>query len=142
MQQEILVTRDLLYTYGTGKKKVEALKGVDLSVYKGEIFGFIGPNGAGKTTTIKLLLGILISSKGEIAVFGESPSGADPRRLIGYMPETAYYYNWLTPSELLTMYGNIFGLDKKLLPGRIKELLELVDLEGPLFSCQYDCFRV
>ncbi|MFH1305105.1 MAG: ATP-binding cassette domain-containing protein, partial [Candidatus Omnitrophota bacterium] len=51
--------KNLSHAYGKGKARVEALKGIDLIVNAGEIFGFIGPNGAGKTTTIKLLLGIL-----------------------------------------------------------------------------------
>jgi len=129
MQQQAIIAKNLYYTYETGKNKVGALKGVDLSVNNGEIFGFIGPNGAGKTTTIKLLLGILIPEKGELTLFGRSPSKASTRQTVGYMPEIADYYRYLTPVELLIMYGNIFGIEKKLLHERIKKLLELVDLE-------------
>ncbi|MBU0570566.1 ABC transporter ATP-binding protein [Patescibacteria group bacterium] len=128
MQQQAIIAKNLYYTYETGKNKVEALKGVDLSVNNGEIFGFIGPNGAGKTTTIKLLLGILIPEKGELALFGRAPSNTETRRTIGYMPEIADYYRYLTPVELLTMYGNIFGIEKKLLHERINKLLKLVGL--------------
>jgi len=126
---EILSAEGLYYTYGTGKRSVEALKGIDLHVNKGEIFGFIGPNGAGKTTTIKLLLGIHASQKGNLTMFGRSPRLPSVRRSIGYMPETADYYRYLTPVELLNMYGDIFGIEKKLLKRRIDELLELVDLK-------------
>ncbi|MGB3082332.1 MAG: ABC transporter ATP-binding protein [Candidatus Omnitrophota bacterium] len=129
MQQQVIITKNLYYTYETGKRKVEALKGIDLSVNRGEIFGFIGPNGAGKTTTIKLLLGILAPEKGELTLFGRSPSKPKTRQTVGYMPEIADYYRYLTPVELLIMYGNIFGIDKNLLHERIKKLLEMVDLE-------------
>lgn len=127
--EEILTTKNLRYTYKSGKKSVEALRGLNLSVSKGEIFGFIGPNGAGKTTTIKLLLGILIPGEGELAVYGRSPSIPEVRRSVGYMPETADYYRYLTPVELLDMYGGIFGIEKGLLRERSRELLKLVDLE-------------
>jgi ABC-2 type transport system ATP-binding protein len=127
--ERILTARNLCYTYESGKKSVEALKGVDLSVDKGEIFGFIGPNGAGKTTTIKLLLGILTPRQGELAVFGKSPSIPETRRSIGYMPETADYYRYLTPVELLHMYGNFFGIDKRVLRKRTRDLLGQVGLE-------------
>ena len=126
--EKILTVKNLCYTYGSGKKSVEALKGLDLSVDKGEIFGFIGPNGAGKTTTIKLLLGILIPAEGELAVFGKSPLIPETRRSVGYMPEIANYYRYLTPVELLHMYGSIFGLKKEALRERSRELLELVGL--------------
>lgn len=122
--------KDLRYTYISGKKEVEALKGVDLSVGEGEIFGFIGPNGAGKTTTIKLLLGILTPDGGEVNIFGDSPKKEKTRQVVGYMPEVADYYKYLTPKELLTMYGNIFRIDKKVLKLRVEELLCLVDLEA------------
>jgi ABC-2 type transport system ATP-binding protein len=126
--QEILTIKNLFYTYKDGKKNVEALKGLDLHVNSGEIFGFIGPNGAGKTTTIKTLLGILIPQKGEVSVFGKAPFSPKARSAIGYMPEIANYYRYLTPVELLNIYGDIFALDKKALKRRIDELLELVDL--------------
>jgi ABC-2 type transport system ATP-binding protein len=122
--------RDLSHTYGTGKKKLEALKGINLNVRKGEIFGFLGPNGAGKTTTIKLLLGILVPQTGTLAILGSSPVIPQARMKIGYMPEIADYYRYLTPKELLYMYGDIFGIDKKVLTVRIEELLDMVDLSG------------
>ncbi len=120
--------RDLSHTYGTGKKKLEALKGVNLNVRKGEIFGFLGPNGAGKTTTIKLLLGILVPQTGTLAILGSSPVIPKARMKIGYMPEIADYYRYLTPKELLYMYGDIFGIDKKVLIERIDELMEMVGM--------------
>lgn len=126
--QQVLSAKDLYYTYQSGNDGAEALKGIDLAVNSGEIFGFIGPNGAGKTTTIKLLLGILIPQKGELKLFGKIPSNPKTRQAVGYMPEIADYYRYLTPLELLIMYGNIFGIEKKVLHERIEKLLHLVDL--------------
>jgi ABC-2 type transport system ATP-binding protein len=128
--EEIISIREVYHAYKTGKTKVDALRGVNLSVNRGEIFGFIGPNGAGKTTTIKLLLGIHTLQKGRLAVLSKDPSDPETRRTIGYMPETADYYRLLTPVELLNMYGSIFGLDKKLLRERINMLLGEVGLSA------------
>ncbi|MGB2630724.1 MAG: ABC transporter ATP-binding protein [Candidatus Omnitrophota bacterium] len=127
--QGIISAKSLFYTYGSGRNRVEALKGVDLEVFRGEIFGFLGPNGAGKTTTIKLLLGILPNQKGELSLFGKNPSIPETRQSIGYMPEIADYYRYLTPVELLDMYGAFFRIEKSDLRGRIKELMGLVGLE-------------
>ncbi|MBD3427275.1 MAG: ATP-binding cassette domain-containing protein [Candidatus Omnitrophica bacterium] len=127
--EEIISIKGLHHAYHSGKTIVESLKGVDFSVKRGEIFGFIGPNGAGKTTTIKHLLGILKVQRGELAVFSKSPQDAQTRSHIGYMPESSDYYRFLTPVELLRMYGNIFGIEKKTLSERIRELLAGVGLE-------------
>ena len=128
--QNILTIKNLQYTYETGKKRVEALKELNLSVDRGEIFGFIGPNGAGKTTTIKLLLGILSPKTGDISLFGKEPSDPEARRAIGYMPEIANYYRYLTPVELLKMYGDICGISNKVIKQRTEELLSMVGLES------------
>ncbi|MFH1305156.1 MAG: ABC transporter ATP-binding protein, partial [Candidatus Omnitrophota bacterium] len=84
----------------------------------------------GKTTTIKLLLGILTPQEGELTVFGKPTTAPETRRTIGYMPETADYYRYLTPTELLGMYGDIFGIDKKTLSEKTRGLLELVGLRS------------
>ena len=70
----------------------------------------------------------MIPEKGELTLFGDSPSNPKTRQTVGYMPEIADYYRYLTPVELLTMYGNIFGMDKYSLRERIKRLLETVGL--------------
>ena len=95
-----------------GKRSKEALRGLDLTVKKGEIFGFLGPNGAGKTTTIKTILGLIPEYEGSLLVFGAAPTDLAVKGRIGYMPEIANYYWYLTPRELLRMYGRIFGIDR------------------------------
>ena len=105
-----------------------ALDGLSLKVRKGEIFGFIGPNGAGKTTTIKALLGLISPTQGEVLLHGLPPSRPEARAKIGFLPEEALYYRFLSPVEILSFYGEIFGMPKKVLKGRIQNLLSLVGL--------------
>ncbi|MBU0683203.1 MAG: ABC transporter ATP-binding protein [Candidatus Omnitrophota bacterium] len=127
---KILSIKNLNYTYKTGRYSVPALIDLTFDVAEGEIFGFIGPNGAGKTTTIKILLNILEIQKGEVLLSGKFPSRTDSREEIGYMPEIANYYWYLTPRELLNMYGRIFGIDKITLKTKVPVLLNLVGLEN------------
>ncbi|MDD3089920.1 MAG: ABC transporter ATP-binding protein [Candidatus Omnitrophica bacterium] len=121
---------DLFYSYKERHASALALNGLTIEVARGEIFGFLGPNGAGKTTTIKLILGILRPGKGAVSVLGLDPSRPYSRASIGYMPENADYYRFMTPAELLHMYGMMFGIGKKALTRRIDELLDLVGLSA------------
>jgi len=127
--EHILSIQNLSYTYKTGREDVRALDALNLRICRGEIFGFIGPNGAGKTTTIKLILNILPIQSGKIEILGEDSSKPKTRIKVGYMPESAVYSRYLTPHELLYMYGRIFGIQRSLLKQRIPELLALVGLE-------------
>ena len=70
----VIEIRNLHAEYRAGREKTIALKGITLSAYKGEIFGFIGPNGAGKTTTINILLGFMYPTNGDAVIFGEKSS--------------------------------------------------------------------
>lgn len=110
------------------RPKVRAVDGLDLNVYRGEIFGLLGPNGSGKSTTIKMLLGLLYPSSGRIKVLGKPPTGVEVKKRIGYLPEESYLYNYLSPRETLNFYGKLFGLDSKLRRDRIAQLLEMVGL--------------
>ena len=108
-----------------------ALKAVDnltLSLGKGEVTGFLGTNGAGKTTTIKMLIGLIRPTSGTVRLLGGDPTVASTRDRIGYMPEMAYYYPYLTVRELLAFYGGICGMDKRTIKARTDELLEEVEL--------------
>jgi ABC-2 type transport system ATP-binding protein len=118
-----------LHVRYNGKHAKEALRGLNLTVQQGEIFAFIGPNGAGKTTTIKAILGLLPYHKGTISVFGKAPRNLEAKKQIGFMPEIANYYWYLTARELLRMYARIFGIDTKTAAKKIEELLHIVDLE-------------
>lgn len=107
---------------------VEALKGLDLSVGRGDVFGLLGPNGSGKSTTIKLVLGLVTPTSGSVKVFGRDPSSTDVKRRLGYLPELTNLHRFLTPRETLRYYAGIFGLDDATARRRIGELLEMVGL--------------
>ena len=96
-----------------------AVRDVDLRVDSGEIVGLLGANGAGKTTLIRLLLGLLATSAGEVALFGEPPSRGTRRR-IGYVPQSLGLYDDLTVSENLEFSAAVFGSGRPELPGPLR----------------------
>ncbi len=107
-----------------------AVKGVDLQVRPGEIFGFLGPNGAGKTTTIKMLVGLLRPSAGVARIGGydiqREPIAA--KRLIGYVPDQPYLPEKLTAREFLEFIAGLYQLDRMAARRRGEELLKLFGL--------------
>ncbi len=111
-----------------GRPKVDALRGIDLDIKKGEIFGLLGPNGSGKSTTIKILLGLLHASGGSVSVLGKEPRSVRSKERIGYLPEETYVYSYLTPRETLLFYGRLFDMSEKDVRARTSELLEMVGL--------------
>ncbi len=110
------------------KRPVRALDGLSLKVEAGEIFGFLGPNGAGKTTTLKLLMNLIRPTAGSARILGQPVDSVSMRRNIGYLPENPYFYDYLTPEELLTYIGTLFGLRQPVLRKKTLELLETVGL--------------
>jgi ABC-2 type transport system ATP-binding protein len=96
-----------------------AVRDVDLRVDPGEIVGLLGANGAGKTTLIRLLLGLLATSSGEVALFGEPPSRGTRRR-IGYVPQGLGLYDDLTVSENLEFSAAVFGIRTAEAPGPLR----------------------
>lgn len=123
-------TKQLTKTYKSRiHGQVNVVDHLDLHVEEGEIFGFLGPNGAGKTTTIKMLLGIIYPSQGEGYVLGKEIGDIDIHRLIAYVPERPYYYEYMTGLELLKFYGSLFGVtDQK----KFVSLMERVGLQRDL----------
>ncbi len=111
-------------------KEFHILKKINLCVEKGEIYGFLGPNGAGKTTTIKCILGIIFPDAGEITLLGQPATAIESRRKVGFLPEQPYFYDYLTPVELLTFTGGLFGIPRRQLAKKTYELIELVGLKG------------
>ncbi|MDB6121510.1 MAG: transporter related-protein [Pedosphaera sp.] len=128
----ILEIKDLRVEYpsrGIGEPVKLALKGLNLSVREGEVFGFLGPNGAGKTTTMNVLLGFVNATSGAAYLFGVDVKEPIARQRIGYLPELTYYYKFLTAEELLRFYARIFGIPRGETERRIDNLLKLVELE-------------
>lgn len=109
-----------------------AVNKLNLKVAKGSIHGFLGPNGAGKTTTIKILVGLLKPDEGVVSVLGKEVHGdqADTRLRIGYMPELPKFPKHLKGSELLDIYGRMYGMTVKQRLEQIPKLIELVGLKG------------
>jgi ABC-2 type transport system ATP-binding protein len=106
------------------KHPVRALDHLNLSVERGEVFGFLGPNGAGKTTTLKILMSLIRPTEGQAHVLGEPVTSVSMRRRIGYLPENPYFYDYLTAEELLRYVGTLFGMQQPALGNRVRSLLE------------------
>ena len=121
------LTKD--YTDFWGRPKLRALDGLSLEVEKGEVFGLLGPNGSGKTTTMKVLLGLLKPTEGEVRVLGGSPRDAELRARVGFMPEETVLYRFLTGEETLDFFGRLFDLPRKVRRARAEHLLRMVGLE-------------
>ena len=122
----LIETRHLVKRYGD---KI-AVDDVTLEVQAGEIYGFLGPNGAGKTTTIKVVVGLLQPSAGEVLVAGWDVQ-KDPlqaKAASGYVPDEPMLYPKLSGRELLRFVGDLYGIDSAQVDRRMEELLRLFDL--------------
>jgi ABC-2 type transport system ATP-binding protein len=111
-----------------GRPKARAVDNVNFEVRRGEVFGLLGPNGSGKSTTVKMLLGLLHSTKGHIEVFGKSPRHVKTKAMIGYLPEESYLYRYLDSDETLNFFGNLFSLPPEQREKRSEQLLDMVGL--------------
>lgn len=107
-----------------------SVKNLSLDIKKGEVFGFLGPNGAGKTTTMKMILGLLKPTSGEITLFGKKAGSLEARKRIGFLPENSHFYAHLTGREFLEFVGEIFHLSKAEREHRAKKLLKAVHLSS------------
>ncbi|QDT55749.1 putative ABC transporter ATP-binding protein YxlF [Caulifigura coniformis] len=129
--EAVIQTRNLSKTYRDfwGRPKVKALNSLTLDVQPGEIFGLLGPNGSGKTTTLKLLLGLLFPSDGEVSVLGKPAHEVTKNERIGYLPEESYLYRFLNADETLDFYGKLFNMTAATRKQRRDELIEMVGLQ-------------
>lgn len=122
----VIVTEQLVKRFGS----IQALKGVSLTVDRGEIFGLLGQNGAGKTTLIKVLLGVISATEGTAQVLSRPAGATAIRSRIGYLPEDHRFPDYHTATSLLDFYGALLELPASLRRKRIPEVLELVGLKG------------
>lgn len=122
----MIETQGLAKNYGT----FEALRGIDLKVETGDVFGFIGPNGAGKTTTIRILTTLLEPTSGDAVVCGHSVSKdkAKIRSIIGYMPDSFGVYRDMTVTEYMHFFAAAYGIPHAERKSLVGGLLELTDL--------------
>lgn len=130
MDDNIIELRGIVKTFRDFwlRPTVKAVDGLDMSVHRGEVFGLLGPNGSGKSTTIKLILGLLAPTAGEVKLFGIPPSSVEARRRLGYLPELSYLHPFLTAKETLSYYAGLCGLDRRTAKERTAELLEMTGL--------------
>ena len=126
----IIETENLRKSFKKGRTLVEAVRGVDLRVESGEIFGFLGPNGAGKTTTLRMLTTLLKPSDGRatIAGFDLLQNPAQVRNGIGYVSQTGGADRTATARENLVMHARLYGLDKARANERANALLTSLEL--------------
>jgi ABC-2 type transport system ATP-binding protein len=126
MKQAMLEFVDLKKNYG----KKEAVCGIDLAVPRGELFVLVGPNGAGKSTTLKMTVGLLKPTSGQILIGGidaiKDPGRA--KKLMSYVPDVPYIYERLTPWELLRFMGKLYELETPVIRTRGEELLKFFSL--------------
>jgi linearmycin/streptolysin S transport system ATP-binding protein len=129
---EVMVeTRDLAKTYlGEGGQEIEAVKGINLRIEKGEIFSLLGPNGAGKTTTISMISGLIEPSRGDAFIGGHSISKEplQAKRLLGVVPQEIALYPNLNARQNLEFFGRMYGLAGKDLAARVDSALEFIEL--------------
>ncbi len=132
MSTAAILTEKLTKTYAVGfvkRRQVPALRGLDLRVEPGQIYGLLGPNGAGKSTTIKILLDLVTPSSGRAELFGRSPSLKEARREVGFLPENPAPYEYLTGREFVRLAGQLSGLEGSALDSRVSEVIAQVGME-------------
>lgn len=108
--------------------KLRAVDDLTLAVPAGQVFGLLGPNGSGKSTTIKIILGLLEATTGECRVFGVPSRQVESRRNVGYLPESPYFYRYLSGTELVAFYGRVCGVPRARLAARVAEVIDWVGL--------------
>jgi ABC-2 type transport system ATP-binding protein len=110
--------------------EVQAVKGIDLDIKKGEIFSLLGPNGAGKSTTIAMISGLLAPTQGDATIGGFSITRQpmQAKRLIGMIPQEIALYPKLSAWQNLNFFGRMYGMSGAELNQRIDEVLDFIDL--------------
>ncbi len=110
--------------------KLRAVDTLNLEVAEGQVYGLLGPNGSGKSTTIKIILGLLEPTQGEVKVFGVPSGRVEARCNVGYLPEAPYFYRYLSGRELVRFYARVCGVKKSALKARVDEVIDWVGLSG------------
>lgn len=128
--QPAIIVEDLKIEYSRKRRQpvVRAVNHISFQVEPGHVVGFLGPNGAGKSSTLKAIMGFNPVASGSVHLFGLDSRLPASRVGVGYLPEVAMYYPFLTPLETLRMYGEVQGISAKQLKFECMELLELVGL--------------
>lgn len=120
---------DLADVAKTYKGKIEALKGIQMRVRHGEVFGLLGPNGAGKSTLVKILMTVIRPTRCQGTMLGEPVGATGMLRRIGYLPEHHRFPPYLTGAQVLDFYAALTEVPRRERKARIPELLELVGMQ-------------
>ena len=112
--------------------ELEAVRGIDLTIGRGDFFGLLGPNGAGKTTTLGMICGLIDPTRGRILIEGDArrPLAGATKRKLGLVPQEFAFYPTLTARENLAFFGRIYGLAGHRLGERIEAVLAIAQLQG------------
>ncbi|MCM2359024.1 MAG: ABC transporter ATP-binding protein, partial [Geobacteraceae bacterium] len=113
---------------GKRGSRVEALKGLSLTIEAGEVFGFLGPNGAGKSTTIKTLMGLIYPTSGRAQIMGVDVTSHLARKHVGYLPENPAFYDYLNAEEYLSFTGAVFGMPEAAVIRESERVLRQLEL--------------
>jgi ABC-2 type transport system ATP-binding protein len=128
--ENAIETRDLTKVYG---KRIRAVDRLNLTVRRGEVYGFLGPNGAGKTTTLQMLLGLVSSTSGTATVLGRAPGDPDTLVRVGAMVEVPAFYPYLSGFDNLRVVAHLAGLPRNRIDVVLSEV-DLVDRAGDRFK--------
>lgn len=124
MAPDVISLEGLTKSFKSARGPVHAVRGIDVSIPRGQTVALLGPNGAGKSTTIDMLLGLLKPDSGSATIFGNSPSAAVGAGAVGAMLQTGAVIRDVTVRELITMMGALYPS-----PLRVDEVIELVGID-------------
>lgn len=126
--EPIIRVKNLWKNYGSK----QVLKGIDLTIYPGQVIGYIGPNGAGKSTTVKILCGLINDYEGAVYIKGINlkEDVLAVKSMIGYVPELAELYDVLTPMEFLSFMSQLYNLNDDTAEERITRMMTAFGLEA------------
>jgi ABC-2 type transport system ATP-binding protein len=131
------VALEKTYQVGFWRKRAKpVLRPLNLTVREGEVFGYLGPNGAGKTTTLRLIMGLAAPTGGSFKILGGDIGDPAVRAQIGFLPEQPYFYDYLTPRELLNYFAALSEIPAKDRTRRIEATLKRVNLYEDAWGTQ------
>ena len=132
LQLQVISLKKLTRHFPSERGLITAVDNVSMRTFAGEVYGLLGPNGAGKTTTLRMLLGLLPPTSGEVEIMGTRVSD-DPLRIrsfVGLVSASAGLYQWLTPLEILKYFATGYAMTKSQAAHRIEELTALMGLSS------------